>query len=107
MSIASFFLSSTASLPTKANLIFGKANSAQVESALRATPVNKEGRTGDMVSILNSIGALYSVPYVLYQKGLSCAEIANQLNLPEGTVKSRIFTGRVKIKQMLCERKKR
>ena len=65
----------------------------------------KEGRMGDMLSMLNSIGSLYSVPYLLFQKGYDYAEIAGQLKLPVGTVKSRVFTARVRMKHLIAARK--
>jgi len=36
---------------------------------------------------------------------LEYQEIAAQMNIPIGTVKSRIFTARVKMKQMIGERR--
>jgi len=58
-----------------------------------------------MFSMLKSIGSLYSVPYLLFQKGYDYSEIAGELNLPVGTVKSRIFTARVKMKHLIAARK--
>jgi len=61
-------------------------------------------RMQEMQRMLDSIGRLYSVPFLLFYKGFEYQEIAEQLNIPIGTVKSRIFTARVKMKQMIGKR---
>ena len=47
---------------------------------------------------------LYRLPITLfYIEGFSIREIANILKVPEGTVKSRLHTGRSKLKGFLTE----
>lgn len=54
-----------------------------------------------LITLLKQIGATYSVPYVLYRRGLDFAEIAERLDLPAGVVKSRVFTARLRMKQLV------
>lgn len=61
-------------------------------------------RMQEMKRMLNSIGDLYSVPFLMFYKGYEYQEIAEHLNIPIGTVKSRIFSARVKMKQLIGER---
>ena len=61
-------------------------------------------RMQEMKRMLNSIGDLYSVPFLMFYKGYEYQEIAQHLNIPIGTVKSRIFSARVKMKQLIGER---
>lgn len=105
MSISNFISTSVDALPFKVNWFSGALDRSRVESAKVVLGDPKEGRMKEVLSMLNSIGALYSVPYLLFQKGHDLTEIANLLNLPEGTVKSRIFTARVKMKQMIAKRR--
>jgi RNA polymerase sigma factor (sigma-70 family) len=62
-------------------------------------------RMQEMQRMLNSIGSLYSVPFLLFYKGYEYQEIAEQMKIPIGTVKSRIFTARIKMKQVIGERR--
>lgn len=58
-------------------------------------------RLYELKRMLNEIGELYSVPFILHYRGYEYQEIAEQLEIPMGTVKSRIFTARRKMKEML------
>ena len=56
--------------------------------------------------IHNSIDALedeYRIPFIMFFEGYKYKEIAEELDLPLGTVKSRIFFTRQKLKQSLQE----
>jgi RNA polymerase sigma-70 factor (ECF subfamily) len=61
-------------------------------------------RMQEMQRMLRGIGELYSVPFLMFYKGYEYQEIAAQLQIPIGTVKSRIFSARVKMKQILGKR---
>lgn len=61
-------------------------------------------RLKEMYSMLQSIGELYSVPFMMFYRGYEYKEIAEHLNIPIGTVKSRIFLARQRMKEMLSER---
>lgn len=45
----------------------------------------------------------YSIPFMMYYEGFKYHEIADKLNLPLGTVKSRIFFARKELKTSLKE----
>lgn len=61
-------------------------------------------RMQEMKQMLDSIGDIYSIPFMMFYKGYEYQEIAQQMNIPIGTVKSRIFTARVKLKAMIGNR---
>jgi len=50
---------------------------------------------------INSLGEEYKEPFELHFKGFKYKEIANQLDIPIGTVKSRIFIARKKLMDLL------
>ena len=50
---------------------------------------------------LDSIGEIYSVPFLMFFRGYHYDEIASHLDIPIGTVKSRIFFARRKLRSMI------
>lgn len=50
---------------------------------------------------INSLGEEYKKPFELHFNGFKYKEIANQLGIPIGTVKSRIFIARKKLMDLL------
>ncbi len=62
-------------------------------------------RMQELQRMLNSIGEIYSTPFLMFYKGYEYQEIAEHLNIPIGTVKSRIFSARLKMKEMIGERR--
>ena len=47
---------------------------------------------------------IYRIPIIMfYIEGFSIREISEILHIPEGTVKSRLFTGRAKLRSVLGE----
>ncbi|MFO7789714.1 MAG: RNA polymerase sigma factor [Bacteroidota bacterium] len=48
----------------------------------------------DIREALNKLNAKYSVPFMLFYKGYKYTEISKRLDLPLGTVKSRIYFAR-------------
>jgi RNA polymerase sigma-70 factor (ECF subfamily) len=61
-------------------------------------------RIQELHKMLDQIGDLYSVPFIMHYRGYEYQEIANHMDLPMGTVKSRIFTARQKMKALIGER---
>jgi RNA polymerase sigma-70 factor (ECF subfamily) len=67
----------------------------------------KEGENGsemdmnvkEINQLIDQIDDRFSIPFRLYFQGFSYEEIAGQLDLPMGTVKSRIFFARKHLKQ--------
>ena len=54
---------------------------------------------------LSTLGELsYNVIHLHYLHGLSVKEIAAICNIPEGTVKSRLYTARGKLRELLAEK---
>jgi len=55
----------------------------------------------DVVKAIDRLNDDYKVPFVMHYKGFKYQEIADDLELPLGTVKSRIFFARKALKQEL------
>ncbi|MCB0520198.1 MAG: RNA polymerase sigma factor [Lewinellaceae bacterium] len=55
----------------------------------------------ELRSMLNKIGDAHRVPFEMFFNGYEYQEIAEVLHLPMGTVKSRIFFARKKMKEMI------
>ncbi|MFT4750683.1 MAG: RNA polymerase sigma-70 factor (ECF subfamily) [Neolewinella sp.] len=55
----------------------------------------------EISSVIDGLDKLYSVPFSMFYQGYEYREIAAHLRLPIGTVKSRIFTARTKLKERL------
>lgn len=61
-------------------------------------------RLQELQEIIDSIGDIYSVPFLMFYRGYEYKEIAEYLNIPIGTVKSRIFLARQKMKSQITDR---
>ena len=55
----------------------------------------------DVKKILNSLPELYRIPFICYSEGYKYIEIAEQQNIPLGTVKTRIREARLIVKRKL------
>ena len=55
----------------------------------------------DIEEKIDSLSPEYKDPFILHFKGFKYKEIADQLNIPIGTVKSRIFIARKKLIDLL------
>jgi len=69
------------------------------ESGFDSTESNYD--TKEIYKIVNSLSQDYKVPFAMYVSGFKYREIADKLNLPMGTVKSRIFFTRQKLQVQL------
>ncbi len=58
----------------------------------------------DLRKMVNNLSDAYKVPFVMMVEGYHYDEIADRINLPIGTVKSRIFGARKKLKVMVNNR---
>lgn len=58
-------------------------------------------RMQEIISIFEKMSNLYSIPFLLHYRGFEYKEIAEKLDLPIGTVKSRIHTARNKMKETI------
>jgi RNA polymerase sigma-70 factor (ECF subfamily) len=61
-------------------------------------------RMKEYKTIFGEIGDIYSVPFLMFYKGYEYKEIASHLEIPIGTVKSRIFLARKKLRDLIKER---
>lgn len=57
----------------------------------------------DITAAINSFSDEYRIPLSLHVAGYKYDEIADKMNLPLGTVKSRIFAARRKLQEMLSD----
>ena len=58
----------------------------------------------ELNSLVNDLSDDYQIPFKMYVKGFHYDEIAEELNLPMGTVKSRIFYARKKLQKSVGNR---
>ena len=61
---------------------------------------------GEITEAINSFPDEYRVPFCMLVAGYKYNEIAEKMNLPLGTVKSRIFFARQKLQELLKDYKK-
>lgn len=61
-------------------------------------------RMDELKEVMSTIGDIYSVPFLMFYQGYEYKEIAAHLEIPIGTVKSRIFLARTKMKQRIGDR---
>ena len=101
MSFRNIFSTNTTTANPAATLFASKRQ--LVAAANESTQDNS--RLGQMTEMLQAIGSTYSVPFILFYKGYDYNEIAAKLDIPVGSVKSRIFSARLKMKQMVAARR--
>lgn len=89
----------------KANTILDHSdNSYFIDSSISNTSMNDGGRKMFMDELQKMIARLddnIRVPFLMHFEGYKYNEIADEFNLPLGTVKSRIFFARKALKEML------
>lgn len=59
--------------------------------------------TEDIDRAIKRISPIYSLPFLLFCQGYEYQEIAEQLSIPMGTVKSRIWMARTRLKERLAD----
>lgn len=59
----------------------------------------------EIKKVLNNFSNDYKIPFEMHVKGFKYEEIAQELNLPIGTVKSRIFFARKRLQELLHDYK--
>ena len=60
---------------------------------------------GEISAAINSFQEEYRVPFSMHVAGYKYSEIAERMNLPLGTIKSRIFFARQRLQEMLADYK--
>ncbi len=61
-------------------------------------------RLKELKRMMNMVGDIYRIPFLMFYQGYEYKEIAAHLDIPIGTVKSRIFLARQKMKAMIGDR---
>ena len=61
-------------------------------------------RMKELKSMMDQVGDIYRIPFLMFYQGYEYKEIAAHLDIPIGTVKSRIFLARQKMKAMIGDR---
>lgn len=61
-------------------------------------------RMQELTRVMDSINDIYTVPFMMFYRGYEYKEIAEYLAIPIGTVKSRIFLARRKMKELITDR---
>lgn len=64
----------------------------------------QEMRMKELKRMMDSIGEIYRVPFLMFYQGYEYKEIAEHMEIPIGTVKSRIFLARQKMKALIGSR---
>lgn len=77
-----------------------KLNSSQ-ESGV-ATPEGSYDMK-EITMVMHTVSDAYRIPFVMYVRGYKYSEISEKMHLPLGTVKSRIFFARQRLKSMLVD----
>ncbi len=58
-------------------------------------------RMEELLQKLNDLADRYRIPFLMYYQGYEYKEIASHLDIPIGTVKSRLFVARQKLKERI------
>lgn len=72
-----------------------------IESKTVSNTASKSLMMQELLSIIDQIPNLYSSPFMMHHKGYKYLEIAGALNIPLGTVKSRIYFARRKMRALI------
>ena len=65
------------------------------------SPVESATNYKELLEVVNKLEDVFRVPFKMMYEGYKYKEIADELDLPIGTVKSRIFFARQKLEQMI------
>lgn len=58
----------------------------------------------ELSSLFSEIGEEYARPFLMFYRGYSYVEIGEEMNIPLGTVKSRLFFARKKLQELIKQR---
>jgi len=75
---------------------------AKVEQLSTSNHGESNLRIQEIMALFIKMSDIYSIPFWLHYKGFEYKEIAEKLELPVGTIKSRIHTARSKLKARLA-----
>ncbi len=66
-------------------------------TSYRANNVESELSAKEITQVVDKLKDEYKIPFTRYQEGFKYQEISDELNIPIGTVKSRIFLARQEV----------
>lgn len=75
-----------------------------IESTFVSGNAHSEIMQKELTNIVDRLDEGYKTPFLMFFQGYHYNEISQQMNIPMGTVKSRIFFARKKLKSMVQER---
>ena len=81
------------------NLFYLNSGSKVINNRAESNIMLKE-----LYGMVESLDSTLKIPFTMHYEGFKYQEIADQLSLPLGTVKSRIFFARKELKQMIHAR---
>ena len=88
----------------KSNTITDNSDNQYLLNSTKKVESNEAERTflaGEIEKAMAQVSKDFTVPFMMYYNGFHYQEIAEQLNLPLGTVKSRIFFARKELQAKL------
>lgn len=85
----------------RANILLDYSNNNHFINSGKTVSNNGEWKMSyeELIQLINKLPKTLSVPFVMQYKGYKYEEIAQKLELPIGTVKSRIFLARKQLKK--------
>jgi RNA polymerase sigma-70 factor (ECF subfamily) len=93
---------------SKANTIFDSTDNQYLLNAAPSQTVQNAAESGilmqELQQMVDRLDDGIRVPFLMHYYGYKYQEIAEQLDLPLGTVKSRIFFARKELKEVIHER---
>lgn len=100
---------------TYINMYRKRKNRSKVESPVESLLYGLESREAsekadatvrakELYKTLDTLSDTYRIPFLLHFQGFEYKEIANQLDIPIGTVKSRIYSARQNLKKVIYAR---
>lgn len=81
------------------NLYFINSGSSMIEN-----DANRNILMAELNAMIDALEDNIRVPFVMHYEGYKYQEIADELNLPLGTIKSRIFFARKELKKLIKDR---
>lgn len=80
-----------------------KSESAMLSGRISENTISTEINTKEILKAIDTLGNEYKKPFQMILDGFHYEEIAQEMNIPIGTVKSRIFHARQKLSAQLSE----
>lgn len=72
-----------------------------IESKVVPNSSESEIMMQELSVLINKVKPKYRIPFLMHYKGYEYQEIAEEMNIPIGTVKSRLYTARQKLTKLI------